>query len=117
MMQSRIRIKTESGTPASLFTDNDFDGNFTPKEYEDYNGNGQYDQGLSQVFRNELIITFPNGYLLVISLKRIRMGIAYRPTRFSPKFAVTGGNYQKSWPWGDQAFQVQMELEVLTMRL
>ena len=92
--------KWDAGEP---FTDNDFDGNFTPKEYEDYNGNGQYDQGLSQVFRNGAVITFPNGSSSSSFIKKDTDG--YRLPSY-PVFAsaVTGGNYQKSWPWGDQSF-------------
>jgi formylglycine-generating enzyme required for sulfatase activity len=85
------------------FTDNNSDGNFTPSEYEDYNSNGQYDQGLSQVFRQGSIIPFSMNSSTSNHTKKDTDG--YRLPSY-PAFAsaVTGGNYQKSWPWGDQSF-------------
>jgi formylglycine-generating enzyme required for sulfatase activity len=92
--------KWDAGEP---YNDDNFDGIFNPKEYEDYNNNGQYDQGLSQVFKNGLVITIPNNSSSNHFIKKDTDG--YRLPSY-PVFAtaVTGGNYQKSWPWGDQSF-------------
>jgi len=92
--------KWDAGEP---YNDDNFDGIFNPKEYDDYNNNGQYDQGLSQVFKNGLVITIPNNSSSNHFIKKDTDG--YRLPSY-PVFAtaVTGGNYQKSWPWGDQSF-------------
>ena len=92
--------KWDAGEP---YSDDNFDGVFNPKEYEDYNNNGQYDLGLSQVFKNGAVITFPDGSSSSHFIKKDTDG--YRLPSY-PAFAsaVTGGNYQKSWPWGDQSF-------------
>ena len=76
--------------PGEPFTDINSDGNFTPKEYEDYNNNGQYDQGLSQVFKNGLVITIPDNSSSSHFIKKDTDG--YRLPSY-PAFAsaVTGG--------------------------
>lgn len=92
--------KWDAGEP---YNDDNFDGIFNPKEYEDLNNNGQYDQGLSQVFKNGAVITIPENFSSSNFIKKDTDG--YRLPSY-PVFAtaVTGGNYQKSWPWGDQSF-------------
>jgi len=85
------------------YNDDNSDGIFNPKEYDDYNNNGQYDQGLSQVFKNGLVITIPDNSSSNHFIKKDTDG--YRLPSY-PVFAtaVTGGNYKKNWPWGDQSF-------------
>ena len=92
--------KWDAGEP---YNDDNGDGIFNPKEYDDYNNNGQYDQGLSQVFKNGLVITIPNNSSSNHFIKKDTDG--YRLPSY-PVFAtaVTGGNYKKNWPWGDQSF-------------
>jgi len=92
--------KWDAGEP---YNDDNGDGIFNPKEYDDYNNNGQYDQGLSQVFRNGLVITIPDNSSSSHFIKKDTDG--YRLPSY-PVFAtaVTGGNYKKNWPWGDQSF-------------
>jgi len=87
----------DAGEP---FKDNDNDGVFNPKEYEDYNGNGQYDSGLTQVFRQGSVITDYNSDGFV---KKDCNG--YRLPMFQTfQAAATGGNFKKSWPWGNESF-------------
>ena len=87
----------DAGEP---FEDNDNDGVFNPKEYEDYNGNGQYDSGRTQVFRQGSVITDYNSDGFV---KKDCNG--YRLPMFETfQAAATGGNFKKSWPWGNESF-------------
>ena len=78
--------------------DDPSDGGFNPKEYEDRNGNGQYDPGLTQVFKQGSVIAdFDYN-----NMKNDASG--YRlPDQEVYNTAVTGGNFKKNWPWGDQS--------------
>ena len=89
--------------PGEPFNDVNGDGNFTPAEYLDYNGNGQYDPGLTQVFRQGSVIPLPNN---AGSGVMVKLGVnGYRlPHELVYYTAVTGGNFSKKWPWGDQDF-------------
>ena len=47
--------------PGENFTDNNYNGTFEPKEFDDYDGNAAYSPGLSQVFRAGAEIIMPSG--------------------------------------------------------
>ena len=79
------------------------DGPFNPKEYEDDNQNGQYDPGLSQVFKQGALISLSDNTGIERNIRFDASG--YRlPSHPVWATAMTGGNYKKSWPWGDQSF-------------
>ena len=90
----------DAGEP---YTDADpNDGPFNPKEYEDLNGNGQYDSNKNQVFKQGALIALTDNGMI----SHIRFDASgYRLPEYSVwATAMTGGNYKKSWPWGDQSF-------------
>ena len=79
------------------------DGPFNPKEYEDDNNNGQYDPNKNQVFKQGALISY---LIIKILIEHIRNDASgYRLPSFPVwATAMTGGNYKKDWPWGDQSF-------------
>ena len=90
----------DAGEP---YNDIDFDGAFNPREYWDFNNNGQYDSGLSQVFKQGALIALSNNQDINSNIKFVASG--YRlPSYPVWATAMTGGNYKKSWPWGDESF-------------
>lgn len=82
---------------------NPADGPFNPKEYQDSNGNGLYDSNLNQAFKQGALIALGNNDGMERYTKQDTNG--YRLPAW-PVFAaaVSGGNYKKNWPWGDQSF-------------
>ena len=92
---------------------NDINGNgiFEPKEYEDFNGNSQYDSGLTQVFRSGAEITMPSaggggGGGIALGMNHFSKNHAngYRlPDGVMFMKMATGGTNQKKWPWGDSS--------------
>ena len=92
----------DAGEP---YDDLDADLIFNPKEYHDFNNNGQYDSGLSQVFKQGPWITLSSNQEIVSNIKLVASG--YRlPSYPVWVTATTGGNYKKLWPWGDESFPV-----------
>ena len=85
----------DNGEP---YTDSDVnDGPFNPKEYNDYNNNGQYDPGLSNPFRQGANISFDSFRSHVD-----HNATGYRlPSRFVFLKLATGGSNKTNWPWGD----------------
>ena len=98
--------------PGEPFTDNPpQNGTYEPQEYVDVNGNGQFDEGLSTVFRAGANVAgfgtqlsapgIPNPTVSGSPIKQHANG--YRlPFGFVSKKLATGGNHQKKWPWGDE---------------
>ena len=89
----------DAGEP---YGDTDQDGIFNPRIL-DFNNNGQYDSGLSQVFKQGALIALSNNQDINSNIKFVASG--YRlPSYPVWATAMTGGNYKKSWPWGDESF-------------
>jgi hypothetical protein len=103
--------KWDEGEP---FTDNPpQNGTYEPQEYVDVNGNNQFDEGLSTVFRaganvagfgTQLQAPGAGFNAPTVSGSPIKEGASgYRlPYGFVSKKLATGGNHQKKWPWGDE---------------
>ena len=94
--------------PGENWINDDGDGIFEPKEYEDFNGNNQYDGGLTQVFRSGSEIIMPAGGSasnpLSIGYFSKNHANGYRlPDGVMFKKMATGGMNQKKWPWGDSS--------------
>jgi len=93
--------------PGENFTDNNYNGTFEPKEFDDYDGNAAYSPGLSQVFRAGAEIIMPSGsfnsYPSIYTFTK-QFSEGYRlPDPVLFKKMATGGLNQKKWPWGDEA--------------
>ena len=86
-------------------------GNYEPQEYVDVNGNGQFDEGLSVVFRAGANVAgfgtqlsapgIPNPSVSGSPIKEDASGYRLPLIPVFQKLA-TGGNHQKKWPWGDE---------------
>ena len=92
--------------PGEAYQDVNNNGVFDPKEYQDFNGNNQYDAGLSQVFKSDPSITFSVGGGPSPSFHNYvdHNATGYRlPSEIVFEKLATGGNSQKSWPWGNDS--------------
>lgn len=91
--------------PGEPIGNDDGDGIWEPKEWEDLNDNNQMDVGLSQVIRSTVVPSVPSATNLYhVGLFSFMKAYAngYRlPDEFVMKKAATGGLSQKKWPWGD----------------
>ena len=56
MVSVQILMVMASGMRRPYHDADPNDGGFNPKEFEDRNGNGQYDPGLTQVFKQGSVI-------------------------------------------------------------
>jgi hypothetical protein len=94
--------------PGEAIGNDDGDGIFEPKEFEDFNGNNVYDAGHNQVFRSGASISFPSSGGGGVSpsfhncVDFNSSGYRLPPVPILKKLA-TGGLSQKLWPWGDVA--------------
>lgn len=98
--------------PGEAIMNDDGDGIYEPKEYQDYNSNNQYDPGHTQVFRTGASITLPtSGGGIGLSphfsncIDHNKSENAGYRLPILPVFhkLATGGMSQKSWPWGDDS--------------
>ena len=84
--------------PGETFYDNNGNGTFEPKEYDDFNDNGQYDPGLTNPFRQGSSISFDTqfkpGHIDANAT-------GYRLPSY-PVFVklASGGSNKTNWPWG-----------------
>jgi len=84
--------------PGETFYDNNGNGTFEPKEYDDFNNNGQYDPGLTNPFRQGSSISFDTqfkpGHIDANAT-------GYRLPSY-PVFVklASGGSNKTNWPWG-----------------
>lgn len=87
------------------FTDGNGDGLYTPDEYIDFNGNNQYDAGLTTVFKTSTSIQFeanPTGSSPEFFFHIDINASGYRlPDMMVFQKLATGGTNQTLWPWGD----------------
>jgi hypothetical protein len=94
--------------PGEAIMNDDGDGIYEPKEYQDFNSNNQYDPGHTQVFRTGASITLPTSGGANIPQfdncidhnKSANAGYRLPDLLVFHKLA-TGGMSQKNWPWGD----------------
>ena len=83
--------------PGEPFTDNNGNGTFEPKEYDDHNSNGQYDPGLTNPFRQGANISIDNDLLGNVDGN----ASGYRlPTDRVYRKLASGGSNKTNWPWG-----------------
>ncbi len=91
--------------PGEPIIGDDGDGIWEPQEWQDLNGNGQMDVGLSQVIRSSVVPSVqsaPNLYHVNVTSFMKAHANGYRlPDEFIMKKAAASGLSQKKWPWGD----------------
>jgi formylglycine-generating enzyme required for sulfatase activity len=83
--------------PGETFTDNNGNGTFEPKEYYDANGNGQYDPGLTNPFRQGSSISFDTYFYGHVDTNATGYRLPNQTVFFK---LATGGSDKTNWPWG-----------------
>ena len=83
--------------PGETFTDQNGNGTFEPKEYDDANNNGQYDPGLTNPFRQGSSISFDTYFVGHVDTN----ATGYRLPKHSVFIKLaSGGSDKTNWPWG-----------------
>ena len=85
----------DNGEP---YTDSDVnDGPFNPREYIDFNNNGQYDPGLTNPYRQGSNVSFDYEFHTLVDAN----ATGYRlPTFYVFLKLASGGSNKTNWPWG-----------------